>query len=108
MADKLLQVQDLEVRYHTREGTLTSIRNVSFDIDEAEILGVVGESGCGKTHGCLGGHEAAAAQRRDIWRTDPVPRPGPLPARRGRHAPAPGQGHRHDLPGCHDQPQPRL
>jgi len=49
MGDKLLQVQDLEVRYHTREGTLTSIRNVGFEINPGEILGVVGESGCGKT-----------------------------------------------------------
>jgi peptide/nickel transport system ATP-binding protein len=45
----ILQVRHLEVRYHTREGTLTAIRDASFDVNQAEIVGVVGESGCGKS-----------------------------------------------------------
>lgn len=45
----LLQVEGLEIRYHTREGTLTALRNVDFDINPGEIVGVVGESGCGKS-----------------------------------------------------------
>ncbi|HSM54608.1 MAG TPA: ABC transporter ATP-binding protein [Candidatus Sulfomarinibacteraceae bacterium] len=49
MADPLLQVRDLEVRYYTREGVLTAIRGASFDIRRREIVGVVGESGCGKS-----------------------------------------------------------
>ncbi|MFC2031469.1 ATP-binding cassette domain-containing protein, partial [Chloroflexota bacterium] len=49
MAEPILQVRNLEVKYHTREGTLTAIRDASFEIGEAEILGVVGESGCGKS-----------------------------------------------------------
>ncbi|HSR34856.1 MAG TPA: ABC transporter ATP-binding protein [Anaerolineae bacterium] len=49
MKAPLLQVRNLEVKYHTREGTLTAIRDASFDLHEAEILGVVGESGCGKS-----------------------------------------------------------
>jgi peptide/nickel transport system ATP-binding protein len=49
MAEPLLQVKNLEIKYHTREGTLTAIRNTSFDVHEGEIVGVVGESGCGKS-----------------------------------------------------------
>jgi peptide/nickel transport system ATP-binding protein len=49
MTAKILQVKGLEIKYHTREGTLTAIRNASFDVHEGEIVGVVGESGCGKS-----------------------------------------------------------
>jgi len=45
----VLSVQGLEVKYRTRDGTLTAIRDVGFDVKEGEILGVVGESGCGKS-----------------------------------------------------------
>jgi peptide/nickel transport system ATP-binding protein len=49
MGVPLLQIKDLEVKYHTREGILTAIHNASFAVDQAEIVGVVGESGCGKS-----------------------------------------------------------
>jgi peptide/nickel transport system ATP-binding protein len=45
----LLAAQGLEIKYHTRDGILTAIRNVSFDVNEREIVGIVGESGCGKS-----------------------------------------------------------
>ncbi len=49
MATPLLEVKNLEVKYHTREGILTAIRDASFKINQKEIVGVVGESGCGKS-----------------------------------------------------------
>jgi peptide/nickel transport system ATP-binding protein len=49
MKKDIVQVKDLEIKYHTREGTLTAIHGASFDIDEGDIVGVVGESGCGKS-----------------------------------------------------------
>jgi peptide/nickel transport system ATP-binding protein len=52
MADTLmplLQVQDLTVEFPTRRGTLRALDHVSFAIDTGEILGVVGESGAGKS-----------------------------------------------------------
>ena len=45
----LLQIENLKVKYHTRDGILTAIRDVSFQVDPGEIVGVVGESGCGKS-----------------------------------------------------------
>jgi peptide/nickel transport system ATP-binding protein len=49
MATPLFQVNNLEVKYHTREGILTAIRAASFEVCQKEIVGVVGESGCGKS-----------------------------------------------------------
>ncbi len=45
----LLEVKNLTVRFHTDEGDLTAVNDVSFDIKKGEILGLVGESGCGKS-----------------------------------------------------------
>jgi len=49
METPILQVRDLEIKYHTREGILTAIHNASFNIHKGQIVGVVGESGCGKS-----------------------------------------------------------
>ncbi len=45
----LLAVENLSIGYHTREGFLKSVQGVSFALAEGESLGLVGESGCGKT-----------------------------------------------------------
>ncbi len=49
MAQPLLSVENLRVEFPTRHGTLVAIDDTSFHIDEGEILGVVGESGAGKS-----------------------------------------------------------
>ncbi len=49
MSAPLLQVKNLRVEFNTRRGTLTAIDDVSFDLAEGEVLGVVGESGAGKS-----------------------------------------------------------
>lgn len=48
MAD-LLNVQGLETQFRTREGTVHAVNGVSFRLKEGETLGIVGESGCGKS-----------------------------------------------------------
>jgi len=47
--EKLLEVRDLRVEFPTRRATLVAVDGVSFHIDEGEVLGVVGESGAGKS-----------------------------------------------------------
>ncbi|MCH9013646.1 MAG: ABC transporter ATP-binding protein [Proteobacteria bacterium] len=49
MAQPLLRVENLRIEFPTRHGTLLAIDDASFHIDEGEILGVVGESGAGKS-----------------------------------------------------------
>jgi oligopeptide/dipeptide ABC transporter ATP-binding protein len=46
---KVLEVRDLRLYYKTLRGVVRAVDGVSFTIDEGEALGLVGESGCGKT-----------------------------------------------------------
>ncbi|WP_292637921.1 ATP-binding cassette domain-containing protein, partial [Mesorhizobium sp.] len=45
----VLDIRDLVVEFPTRRGTLTAIRGVSVTVERGEILGIVGESGAGKS-----------------------------------------------------------
>lgn len=45
----LLQVKDLRTEFHTQDGVVNAVNGVGFDLGEGETLGVVGESGCGKS-----------------------------------------------------------
>jgi peptide/nickel transport system ATP-binding protein len=45
----ILQVRDLTMHYHTRVGDVSAVDNVSFELKQGHSLGLVGESGCGKS-----------------------------------------------------------
>jgi oligopeptide transport system ATP-binding protein len=62
----LLEVEDLTVRFYTSEGVVKAVNGVSYTLYEGETLGVVGESGCGKS-----------VHARSIMRLIPIP-PGKI------------------------------
>lgn len=45
----LLEVKGLRTHFHTERGQVTAVDGISFHVNEGEIVGVVGESGCGKS-----------------------------------------------------------
>ncbi len=64
----LLQVKDLRTEFHTQDGVVHAVNGVTFHVDEGETLGLVGESGCGKSVSVL-----------SVMRLIPQP-PGKIPA----------------------------
>ena len=45
----LLDIRNLQVRFHTPEGTVYAVNDISYKVHEGEVVAVVGESGCGKS-----------------------------------------------------------
>lgn len=49
MGEKILEVKNLTTSFKTERGVMNAVQGVSFHVDKGEILGLVGESGCGKS-----------------------------------------------------------
>ncbi|WP_048150142.1 ABC transporter ATP-binding protein [Palaeococcus ferrophilus] len=49
MAKKVLEVKDLKMYYFASRGVVKAVDNISFDLHKGEVLGLAGESGCGKS-----------------------------------------------------------
>lgn len=51
--NKLLQVNNLKTCFYTSDGIVKAVDDVSWEVDEGEVIGIVGESGCGKSVSAL-------------------------------------------------------
>ncbi|MFV9675729.1 MAG: ATP-binding cassette domain-containing protein, partial [Anaerolineales bacterium] len=49
MSETLLRIDNLTTHFHTDDGTVRAVNGISYDLKEGETIGVVGESGCGKS-----------------------------------------------------------
>ena len=49
MAPKVLEVENLATTFDTTDGVVQAVNGIRFHIEEGETLGIVGESGCGKS-----------------------------------------------------------
>ncbi|WP_404406389.1 ABC transporter ATP-binding protein [Jeotgalibacillus malaysiensis] len=49
MGNHLLEINELKTHFQTETGKVTAVDGITFHVDEGEVLGVVGESGCGKS-----------------------------------------------------------
>ena len=49
MDEPILRLENLHTAFHTKAGEVQAVRGVTFDVAQGEIVGVVGESGCGKS-----------------------------------------------------------
>lgn len=49
MGEKILEVRNLTTSFKTERGVMNAVQGVSFHVDKGEVLGLVGESGCGKS-----------------------------------------------------------
>ncbi|MCS6844870.1 MAG: ABC transporter ATP-binding protein [Caldilineales bacterium] len=49
----LLEVKDLRTQFFTQDGVVHAVNGISYTVDEGETLGIVGESGCGKSVGVM-------------------------------------------------------
>ena len=61
----LLSVENLQVQFQTKKGINTAVDGVSFSVEKGRILGIVGESGCGKTtcgRTCIGLYDKTSGQ----------------------------------------------
>ncbi|NIM92857.1 MAG: ATP-binding cassette domain-containing protein [Anaerolineales bacterium] len=49
MPPKVIEVKNLNTRFHTHDGTVHAVNGITYYVNEGETLGIVGESGCGKS-----------------------------------------------------------
>ena len=47
--EPILEIQNLEVKFHTLDGVVNAVNGVSYNVEAGKTLGIVGESGCGKS-----------------------------------------------------------
>lgn len=99
----LLEVRHLTISFHTYRGLLEAIHDVSLTVNPGETVGIVGESGCGKSVTSQAAMKLLPAEATGIYeRSDPLGWPR-RPAAVGTEDESPARPrHGHDFPGPHD------
>jgi len=100
MTSELLNVQGLETQFKTPEGVVHAVNGVDFTLKEGETLGVVGESGCGKSVSML------SILRLIQQPPGHVPRAGFAQDDQRRNPPCQRRSDFDGLPGPYDFPEP--
>ena len=107
-SEHLVEIKDLRTHFPTQDGIVKAVDGVSFEIEAGETLGVVGESGCGKSITALSIMKLIEKPGRIVSGLDHARRLRPGQGFRRRDAPDPRQRDLDDLPGADDLAQPRL
>ena len=68
-AKPILQVKNLSIRFPNRYGEIPLVDNISFTVNEGETMGLVGESGCGKSHYSILYHGLVTKNSKNHWRS---------------------------------------
>ena len=101
----LLQIDRVDVDFRSGPADVSAVTDVSLEIAEGEIFGLVGESGCGKTTLALALMGLLPANRRRA-RRDPVPGTRPRRSAGRGHADPARRPHQHGVPGSDDVARP--
>lgn len=54
MSEKILEIRDLTIQYKTRKSIVEAVNHIDLDVEKGKTLGLVGETGAGKTTTALG------------------------------------------------------
>ena len=102
----LLEVRDLRTSFRTDDGIVRAVDGVSFSVDRNQTLGIVGESGCGKSVTSLTIMGLNNPQQLDVDRRGRLRRREPSDREPGAAARVARAEDRDDLPGSDDVSEP--
>lgn len=71
--ETVIEIENLTIAYETRKGDVEAVKDVSFSVREGETVGLVGESGCGKSTIAFGIVNFIRPERKNIKRRGSIP-----------------------------------
>ena len=101
MAEPILEVTNLKTGFYSKQGFYNAVEDVSFSVYPGKTLGIVGESGCGKSVTCMSMLKLLPEKSARV--DGGSSGKGPDKAFRKGDPPDPGKPDCHDLPGFHDR-----